>query len=192
MNPTEDRNRTGLLQQPGQGFPLQQQQPSALQRTINLMSRAGGMTIVATVVVFGLQAVMPAGSKPSDLIGAFHGGTTAATLNAERGAQVDTAQQMADAQARATIEVETARQQQAAILQSLQAKQDMANLADYACTGGGFVALFMSPTDAQAMREAAQAGCEGAAKLRREILQQQAEAARLGAIMQRMPTLAGR
>ena len=186
MNPVQSQNGTGLLQQQGQGLALQQQ-PTAIERSLNMLSRMGGVSIAGFVVVCVLQGVMPEGAKPSNLIGAFHGGTTAATLNAERGAQVQTAQEMADAQARAAIEIETARQQQAAILQSLQGKQDMANMADYACTGGGGAAGFMSPANAQAMRQAAQAACGAARELRQEIINEQAEASRLGGIMQRRP-----
>jgi hypothetical protein len=186
MDTTPGQNGPGLLQQ--QGPSHLPQQPSAVARTLALMSKASLMPILLVIVVCGLQAIMPAGSRPSDLIGAFHGGTTAATLNAERQAQVNTAQQMADAQARAAIETETARQQQAAILASLQAKQDMANIADFACTGGQIAAAFMSPDDAETARQASQAACNKAAELRQEIMTAQTQAAQDGAIMPRQPS----
>lgn len=178
--------------QPQIGMPTglpPQQQLSPVARTLALMPRLGGMSILAVLAVCVLQAIMPPGAKPSAVLGGFHGETTAAQLNAERDAQVNTAARMADAQARAqaqwAMEVETARQQQAAILQSLQGKQDMATMADYVCMSGS-VAGALWGRDAAGYTQAAQAACGQARQLRAEIVAAQAEAARLGsAIMQR-------
>ena len=51
------------------------------------------------VVVFGLQAVMPEGSKPSDLIGSFHGATESAELKAKQETATEYERRMADAKA---------------------------------------------------------------------------------------------
>src|SRR5437763_1268007 len=50
----------------------------AMARTLTLSS------IGLAFGVFILQAVMPAGSKPSDLIGSFHGQTVSAELKAQQ------------------------------------------------------------------------------------------------------------
>ena len=165
------------------------QKATGMTRAIAFVQGLSGKAVVLAGVVFGLQAVMGEGSKPSDLIGSFHGKTTAAQYDAEREAHSKTAEALANAQAKAAaqwaIEQETARQQLEAITRSLAMKQEAANLADLACMSGG-VATAMFGRDAAQYAQVASTACDKAAQLRAEIVAAQGEAARIGsALMQR-------
>ena len=163
--------------------------PTAITRVVGLLRSYsfGAFGLVALVLL--LETFGPKDHRPSDIIGGFHGHTTQVTLDFERDAQRKTAEAMANAQAAAqakwSMEVETARQQQDIILRSLEAKQQAANLADYACMSGP-VAMAFFGNDAAEYARTVQQACALAAQLRREIVETQAEAARIGsAIMQR-------
>lgn len=163
--------------------------PPAIARAVAMLRSFsfGAFGLAALVLV--LESYGPEGHRPSDLIGSFHGRTTQVTLDAERDAQRKSAEVMANAQAQAqarwAMEVETARKQQESISRSLEAKQQAANLADWACMSGP-VASSIWGRDAAQYAQAAQSACAEAARLRREIIEAQAEAARIGSgIMQR-------
>lgn len=139
--------------------------------------------------VLVVEVAAPGGFRVSELLGVFHGRADAAKLDQERDAQEETARRIAkaqaEAQARAAMEVENFRQQQAAILSSLEMKQTAANVADGICYSAP-LALFFWGNDAAAYARTAQDACKVAGQLRREIVEAQAEAARIGsAIMQR-------
>jgi hypothetical protein len=166
-----------------------QQLPTATTKAIAFVRSLSGSAILLAGGVFVLQATMGDGHRPSDVIGGFHGNTNTAQLDAERNAQTRTAESVANAQAKAqaqwAMEVETARQQQQAILESLRAKQDAANWADYICMSGPVSTAFFG-RDAAAYAQVAHDACGEAARLRHEITEAQAEASRIGsAIMQR-------
>src|SRR5689334_5048878 len=66
-------------------------------RAIAFARGLSGKAVVLAVVVFGLQAFMPPGSKPSDLIGSFHGSTEKAEIEAKKTATVRYEQDMTTA-----------------------------------------------------------------------------------------------
>src|SRR5215469_16604665 len=58
-------------------------------RTIAFARSLRGSAVVLAIFVFGLQAAMPEGRRPSDLIGGFHGATETAEIKAKQEANVD-------------------------------------------------------------------------------------------------------
>jgi hypothetical protein len=85
------------------------------------------------------------------------------------------------------MEAEAFRQQQEVIAKSLSTRQAAAEIADAACLGAPLVTMFMGNTrDAREIQAVMQAGCAEAARIRAEMTQIQAKAARDGsALMQR-------
>src|SRR5690349_5028688 len=91
----------GQQQRPGPSFNTTFQPASVLDhpgvtkpnggvsRAIAFARGMSGKAVVLAVVVFGLQALMPPGSKPSDLIGSFHGSTETAEIKAKQEAQTE-------------------------------------------------------------------------------------------------------
>lgn len=75
--------------------------------------------------VFLLQAVMPEGSKPSNLIGSFHGSTESAEMDAKRVALVQTTRDNTNAQAVAPV-----------MAQSYAVQSEFAGIGDAVCIGG--------------------------------------------------------
>jgi hypothetical protein len=160
-------------------------------RAIAFARGMSGKAVVLAVVVFGLQAVMPPGSKPSDLIGSFHGSTESAEVKAKQEATTEYERRMAEAKAAPPanwqMEAEAFRQQQEAIAKSLETRQTAAQIADAACLGAPLATLFMGNTrDARDLQNTLQGACAEAARIRAEMTAIQAKAARDGsAIMQR-------
>jgi hypothetical protein len=160
-------------------------------RAIAFVRGLSGKAVVLAVVVFGLQAVMPPGSKPSDLIGSLHGLTESAEIKAKQEAQAEYEKKLAEAKTAPPInwqmEAEVARQQQEAIAKSLETQEMAAQIADAACLGSPLVTLFMGNTrDARDLQNTLQGACAEAARIRANMTRIQAEAARAGsALMQR-------
>lgn len=160
-------------------------------RAIAFVRGLSGKALVLGVVVVGFQAVMPAGSKPSDLIGSFHGATESAELKAKQETATEYERRMADAKAAPPanwqMESEAFRQQQEAIAKSLETQETAAQIADAACLGAPLATLFMGDTaQARDIQSTMQAACAEAARIRANITRIQAEAARTGsALMQR-------
>jgi hypothetical protein len=160
-------------------------------RAIAFVRGLSGKAVVLALGVFILQGVMPAGSKPSDLIGSLHGLTESAELRAKQETAADYERRLAEAKAGGAInwqmEAELFRQQQEAIAQSLATREAAAQIADAACLGAPLVTLIMGDTrEAREIKATMQAGCAEAARIRAEMTRIQAEAARTGsALMQR-------
>ncbi len=154
-------------------------------RAIGFVRSLSGKAVVLGIVVFGLQAAMPAGSKPSDLIGGFHGATETAELKAKQEMAAEYERKLADAKAAppANWQMEQVlnQAQQEAIRKSLETQQDVANWADLACFGSMLVTPLMGDTkDAHDLRDGMQQGCAAAAVIRQNIVLEQARAARQG------------
>jgi hypothetical protein len=160
-------------------------------RAIAFVRGLSGKAMVLGIVVVGLQAVMPPGSKPSDLIGGLHGATESAELKAKQETTTEYERRMADAKAAPPanwqMESEAFRQQQEAIAKSLETQETAAQIADAACLGAPLATLFMGDTaQARDIQSTMQAACAEAARIRANITRIQAEAARTGsALMQR-------
>jgi len=154
----------------------------AFARTLTLSS------VGLAVLVFILQAAMPAGSKPSDLIGGFHGATETAELKAKQEMTAEYERKLADAKAAPPanwqMEAEAFRQQQQAVANSLATQETAANLADAACLGSGLVtAIFGDTKDMRDLRDGMQQGCAAAAAIRQNMVQEHAKAARQGSAL---------
>jgi hypothetical protein len=190
QNPRTSFNTTfqpaSILDQPGVTKPN-----GGVSRAIAFARGLSGKAVVLAVAVFGFQALMPAGSKPSDLIGSFHGNTESAEIKAKQEATTDFERRMADAKsappANWQMEGEAFRQQQEAIAKSLETQETAAQIADAACLGAPLATLLMGDTaQARDIQRTMQAACAEAARIRANITRIQAEAARTGsAIMQR-------
>jgi hypothetical protein len=172
-----------------------QQQATGVARALAFMRGMSGKAVVLAIAVFGLQAIMPAGSKPSDLIGSFHGGTRSAELDTERAAQVKTAQGMANAQAASPanwqMEQQVSQAQQQAIAGSLQMQQSAANLADAACMGSGLVTAFFGKDGAD-LAQSMKGACGLGDQIRQNITGTLARTARQGSgVMQRAAPATG-
>ena len=160
-------------------------------RAIAFARGMSGKALLLAGGVFVLQAVMPQGSKPSDLIGSFHGSTETAEIKAKQEAQAEYERKLADARTAPPVnwqmEAEVARQQQEAIAKSLETQETAAQIADAACLGAPLATLFMGDTaQARDIERTMQAACAEAARIRANITRIQAEAARSGsALMQR-------
>jgi hypothetical protein len=160
-------------------------------RAIAFARGMSGKAVALTFGVFVLQAAMPAGSKPSDLIGSFHGNTESAELTAKQPVATDYERNMTDAKTgpvtKWQMEAEAFRQQQEAIAKSLETLQAAAQIADAACLAAPLVPLFMGNTrEAREIHAAMQAACAEAERIRAEMTQIQVKAAREGsALMQR-------
>jgi hypothetical protein len=157
-------------------------------RAIGFVRSLSGKAVVLAVVVFGFQALMPAGSKPSDLIGSFHGDTEKAELKAKQSTAAEYERALADAKAAPPanwqMEAEAFRQQQQTIANSLATQETAANVADAACLTSGFVtAIFGDTKDMRNVRDGMQQGCAAAAAIRQNMVQEQAKAARNGSAL---------
>lgn len=189
MKAQEQQQPTQLPHQ--QFFPMQPQ--SALQRggvarALAFARGLSGTTVILTALVLIAQGAMPPGSKPSDIIGAFHGRTEAAEIAAKQAATVEYEKKLAEARANppaaAQIETQTAQTQQQVMAGSLATQQEAANLADGACIAGNVLSLF--GPDAKDVANALQQGCGAGDAIRRNMNQQLAGAARNGsAVIQR-------
>jgi hypothetical protein len=175
-----------VLDHPGVSKPA-----GGVARAIAFARGMSGKAVLLAGGVFILQAFMPHGSKPSDLIGSFHGATESAEITAKQPATVEYERKLADAKTAPTVnwqmEAEVFRQQQEAIAKSLETRQAAAQIADAACLGAPLVTMFMGDTrQAREIQATMQAACAEAARIRAEITQIQAKAAQQGsAIMQR-------
>jgi hypothetical protein len=154
-------------------------------RAINFVRGLSGKAVVFGVVVFGLQAVMPQGSKPSDLIGSFHGATESAELKAKQETAAEYERKLADAKAAppANWQMEQAlnQTQLQAQLKALETQEQAAQVADLACMGSGFVTgIFGDTRDARAWRDLMKQGCHEADRIRAQINEILARTARQG------------
>ena len=141
--------------------------------------------VLLAIAVFVLQAVMPEGRRPSDLIGSFHGSTETAEIRAKQEAAVDYERRMADAKsgppADWQIEQMTAQTQLQERAKSYEMQEQAAQLADLACMGSAFVtALFGDTPDARAWRDGLREGCGTGDAIRDHINSDLARAARQG------------
>jgi hypothetical protein len=154
-------------------------------RAIAFARGLSGKAVVLAVVVFGLQAAMPEGRRPSDAIGGFHGSTESAEIKAKQQASVDFQQNTSNAQAgpQATWQMEQAlnQTQLQAQLKALEMQEEAAQIADLACMGAGFVTPFFGNTpDSRAWRDTLQQGCHAAEAIRVQMNEILARAAREG------------
>jgi hypothetical protein len=160
-------------------------------RAIAFARGISGKAVVLAVVVFGLQAAMPEGRRPSDLIGGFHGNTESAEIKAKQEAAAEFERRMADAKAAPPanwqMEAEAFRQQQEVTARSLETMATAAQIADAACIGSPLVTMFMGNTrDARDLQNTLQGACAEAERIRANMTRIQAETARQGsALMQR-------
>src|SRR3954470_20854668 len=72
-------------------------------RAIAFVRGLSGKAVVLALGVFILQGVMPAGSKPSDLIGSLHGLTESAELSAKKDTAADYEYGIAEARTRGAV-----------------------------------------------------------------------------------------
>jgi hypothetical protein len=192
-----DGNQGAFASRPAAPFPQAFHIPGAtnpaggLNRFIALAMTLTVSSVGLAVIVLLLQAYMPAGSKPSDLIGSLHGGIENTEMTVKRDTATEYERQMTIARTAPTInlqmEAEVSRQQQEAIARSLATREAAAQIADAACLGAPLATMLMGDTrEARELKATMQAGCAEAARIRAEITQIQAEAARNGsALMQR-------
>jgi hypothetical protein len=143
-------------------------------RAIAFARGMSGKAVVLAGGVFILQAVMPAGSKPSDLIGSFHGGTESAEIKAKQQAQAEYERKLADAKSAppANWQMEQAlnQAQLQAQLKALEMKEQAAQVADLACMASGFVTpIFGDNRDTRAWSGLMKQGCHAADDIRAEI-----------------------
>ena len=114
------------------GFqPGQMPQQSGALRALAFARRLSGGAIVLAGGIYLMQASLPAGWKPSDVIGGFEGGIHSSTWDVERRAQAETAARMAAI---------------AAVNEGLTGEKNLAGLADVACIGGVFLNKFGGPS----------------------------------------------
>lgn len=137
------------------------------------------------VIVFGFQAVMPVGSKPSDLIGSFHGSTETAELKAKQEAAAEYERKLADARASAPanwqMEQAVNQTQMQAVAETLGTQQGMASLADFACLASlAVIPLFGDSRDAREATAALQSGCGAGDAIRSNMTETIARTAREG------------
>lgn len=157
-------------------------------RAIAFARGMSGKAVVLALGVFALQAVMPPGSKPSDLIGSFHGSTETAEIRAKQQAAAEYERRLADAKAAPPadwqMEGEAFRQQQQRVANSLATQETAANLADAACFSAPFItALFGDTKDTRDLRDGMKQGCAAANAIRQNMVQEQAKAAREGSAL---------
>jgi hypothetical protein len=135
-----------------------------VERAISLVRTLTLSSVGLAMFVFGLQAAMPEGSKPSDLMGSLHGATESAEIKAKQEAAVEFQRRMSDAQAAPPanwqIEQMTAQAQLQERAKSLGAQEEAAQIADLACIGSGLVTgIFGDTRDSRAWRDAMKQGC---------------------------------
>lgn len=169
---------------PSMGMPPKQ---SPLARFIGLARGFAGNTLLLGVVVIGAEKVLAPEYKPSRLMGSFVGSIENAEILVKQEVQVENTRRMTEAQTipqgNMAIEVEINRQQQQTIADSLAGQSAMANLADWGCVLGQFV-----PRDAsdgwQTFGAIARSGCGASARIRQNMVQEQARAGRQGGSIQ--------
>ena len=178
---------------PHQLFNTMQPQPAVqrggVARALAFARGLSGKTVALTAIVVIAQGAMPQGSKPSDIIGAFHGRTESAEMAAKQPQAVAYEQQMAAARAippaNAQIEANVAQTQQQVVAGSLGTQQTLASLSDLAC----IVGLGLSQVDDPDTRDAGRslsAGCAMGDAIRRNMTDELARAGRDGsAVIQR-------
>jgi hypothetical protein len=119
-------------------------------RAIAFVRGLSGKALVMGIVVVGLQAVMPEGRRPSDLIGGFHGDLDSAQMKATQKAKVEYDRAVTDATTAPPVnwqmEAEVSRQQQEVMARSLETMATAAQLADAACLGAPLVTMLMGDT----------------------------------------------
>lgn len=101
-------------------------------RALAFARALSGRAVILAVAVMGFQAAMPKGSKPSDLIGSFHGATEQAELDTKRPAQVETGRDMATAQALGPV-----------IADSYGVQNELIKGSDALCTAGVLAEKFL-------------------------------------------------
>jgi hypothetical protein len=164
-------------------------QPNALARALGaarMLYGAAPAFIVAAVIA---QIILPPHLKPAYLIGDFGGSTERAEIEAKQAAAVEFAMLQAaaaaNAQANAQMETEVSRKEQEIIAESLAAQSTGAVIADFSCFLGSLIPRD-TYGDLQTAGQVMRGGCGFGDKLRNNIVQTQAEAARQGsAILQR-------
>lgn len=169
------------------------QQPGTWSRAVRFIGAAMPATVGLTIVVVGVNAILPEPAKLTTLAGNFMAELHVTETLTQQKTVVENARQMADAQEKARakwqMELISFQQQQQAIMDAMQGKIAMANTADVTCTLGPFgIALFYGQNSSEA-RDAVklvQVACDFARQTRQEIAAEQAQIARLNsAIMQR-------
>ena len=169
---------------PSIGLPPKQ---SPLARFIGLARGFALNTVALSVAVFVAEKVLAPEFKPSVLIGGTLGKIETEETRAKQEAVVEfnrrNAEAQAAAQARAAIETEISRKQQEITAESLTGQSAMANLADWGCILGQLV-----PRDAsdgwQSFGAVARSGCGASARIRQNMVQEQARAGRQGGSIQ--------
>ena len=143
-------------------------------RAIAFARGMSGKAVVLALACFVLQAAMPEGRKPSDLIGSFHGDTESAEMKAKQEAATEyerkhgrresgPARQLADGG-------RSFRQQQEAIAKSLETQETAAQIADAACLGVRLRhTAIRGHDDARELARHDAGGCAEAARIRADI-----------------------
>lgn len=169
------------------------QGPTGVARAIAFARGLSGKAFVLALVVLGLQALMPDGRRPSDLIGGFHGATESAEIKAKQAATVEYERQLATARAvppaNAQIETVVSQTQQQAVAGSLEMQSTAANLADAACMGSAFItSLFGDTKDMRDLRDGLKGACGAGDAIRSNITGTLARTAREGSgVVDRLP-----
>jgi hypothetical protein len=181
---------------PGAHMPGGTQVTGGLDRLVGLVKTFTVSSIGLAAIVFGLQAAMPEGHRPSDVFGSFNGSLDSAEIKAKQDATVEFDRRRAEAQAApsANLQMEQAlnQAQLQAQLRALEAQEQAAQIADLACMGAGLVTPFFGDTrDAREWRDLLKQGCHTADAIRVRINEILAATAREGSgVVQRSnPTI---
>ncbi len=163
------------------GWPPQNngQSGNGFTRTIRFARAMSAQAGVAVLIVGALELIAPADYKPSTMLGRFHGHEEATALQTKTEATVDLTRRSAEAQAREQAkvqwELEVLRQQMQTLHESMTAKSDQANAADWLCVIGQIAGRVNNP-DARQLGGAMTSACGVGDALRAK---QQAEYAEL-------------
>lgn len=171
------------------------QKQGGVARALAFARAISGKTVLLTGMVLAAQMFAPAGSKPSDIIGGFHGSTESAEMKAKQDAAVQYERELANAKtapgANWQMETQLSQTQQQAIADFLQTQSTAANIADGACMASGLVTMFFGDTkDNRELAQGLKESCGEGDKIRQNMTDTLARSVRNGsAVMQRTTPL---
>jgi hypothetical protein len=157
--------------------------PSALARFIGLLQRASVGIIIVGVLLVVVESLVPTAFAPTRLIGGFIGKIEEMEILVKGRAAAWLAALLADANARAQIEIDTNRQEQETLSQALGLKALTAVLADGQCYAGSLFRIW-GGRDARDIAEKLETQCGVGDMERDSILQRQADTGRRGGAIQ--------
>lgn len=170
---------------PGAHMPGATRPAGGLDRFIGLVKTFTVSSIGLAVIVFGFQAVMPEGRRPSDLIGSFHGSTESAELKVKQETAAAYERAVTDARTAPAVNWQMEQQvnqtQMQAVANSLGTQETAASIADFACFAAAFVTpIFGDTRDARDAAAAMQSACGEGDRIRQNMTQTIARTARQG------------